>query len=217
MLPHTTSAGKGALPTAVSCLYQTGWLATGRKTASTAPRSGAACVRGRQSSSRILIGDFGSCGRACVCSQWAVGRNVHYNHASLKRAGSQFSSAFVGQGGDFQSQFEISLAQQGKATTSAPDGGHAFIASWSEAPGGARPVCLVYSCGEDFADSHVYPGTEFLVGGLAYLTGFELRDAVIASTATRIVEILVIFLLGGFFTHRLSNEVMSSYEDSGGG
>jgi hypothetical protein len=54
---------------------------------------------------------------------------------------------------------------------------------------------------------------EFLVGGLAYLTGFELRDAVIAATATRTVEIAVIFLLGGVFTHRLSNEVMSSYEE----
>jgi len=56
---------------------------------------------------------------------------------------------------------------------------------------------------------------EFLVGGLAYLTGFELRDAVIASTAVRTVEIAVIFFLGGVFTHRLSDQVLSSYGDDG--
>lgn len=54
---------------------------------------------------------------------------------------------------------------------------------------------------------------EFLVGGLAYLTGFSLRDAVIASSAVRTVEIAVIFALGGIFTRRLSGQVMSSYED----
>jgi hypothetical protein len=54
---------------------------------------------------------------------------------------------------------------------------------------------------------------EFLVGGLAHLTGFSLRDAVIASTAVRTVEIAVIFALGGIFTRRLSDRVMSSYED----
>lgn len=54
---------------------------------------------------------------------------------------------------------------------------------------------------------------EFLIGGLAYLTGFEMRDAVIASTATRTVEVAVIFALGGLFTRRLSKQVISSYED----
>jgi hypothetical protein len=54
---------------------------------------------------------------------------------------------------------------------------------------------------------------EFLVGGLAYLTGFELRDAVIASTAVRTVEIAVVFALGGIFTHGLSNQVSASYAD----
>jgi len=54
---------------------------------------------------------------------------------------------------------------------------------------------------------------EFLIGGLAYLTGFELRDAVIASTATRTVEIAVVFTLGGLFTRRLSAQVLSSYDD----
>jgi hypothetical protein len=54
---------------------------------------------------------------------------------------------------------------------------------------------------------------EFLIGGLAYLTGFELRDAVIASTATRTVEVAVVFALGGLFTRRLSSQVISSYDD----
>ena len=53
---------------------------------------------------------------------------------------------------------------------------------------------------------------EFLIGGLAYLTGFELRDAVIASTVTRTVEIAVVFALGGAFTHRLSDQVISTYD-----
>jgi hypothetical protein len=54
---------------------------------------------------------------------------------------------------------------------------------------------------------------EFLVGGLAHLTGFSLRDAVIAATAARTVEIAVIFALGGIFTHHFSDQVISSYED----
>jgi uncharacterized membrane protein YbhN (UPF0104 family) len=54
---------------------------------------------------------------------------------------------------------------------------------------------------------------EFLIGGLAYLTGFDLRDAVIASTATRTVEVAVVFALGGLFTRRLSSQVISSYDD----
>jgi len=53
---------------------------------------------------------------------------------------------------------------------------------------------------------------EFLVGGLAYLTGFELRDAVIASTVTRTVEIVVVFALGAAFTRRLGDQVISSYD-----
>jgi hypothetical protein len=79
-------------------------------------------------------------------------------------------------------------------------------------------ACIVFSAASMLTRLvSVIPGAigirEFLVGGLAYLTGFDLRDAVIASTATRGVEIAVIFLLGGVFTHRLSHEVMSSYEN----
>lgn len=53
---------------------------------------------------------------------------------------------------------------------------------------------------------------EFLVGGLAVLTGFELQDAVIASTLVRVAEMSVVFGLGGVFTYRLSGRVVSSYE-----
>ena len=54
---------------------------------------------------------------------------------------------------------------------------------------------------------------EFLVGGLALLTGFELRDAVIASTVTRLAEMLVIFSLGGVFSYTLTGQVAATYED----
>jgi hypothetical protein len=48
---------------------------------------------------------------------------------------------------------------------------------------------------------------EFLIGGLALLTGFELRDAVIASTLARAAEIVVVFGLGGVFTWSLSRDL----------
>ena len=54
---------------------------------------------------------------------------------------------------------------------------------------------------------------EFLVGGLAVLTGFELQDAVIAATVTRLAEMAVIFVLGGIFTHQLTGRVASTYEN----
>ena len=64
----------------------------------------------------------------------------------------------------------------------------------------------------------VVPGAlgvrEFLIGGLAVLTGFDLRDAVIASTLARAAEILVVFVLGGVFTWRLSDDLAASYEGS---
>ena len=53
---------------------------------------------------------------------------------------------------------------------------------------------------------------EFLIGGLAVLTGFDLRDAVIAATLARAAEILVVFVLGGVFTWRLSGDLAASYE-----
>jgi hypothetical protein len=91
---------------------------------------------------------------------------------------------------------------------------------------GSAPVglaaCIVFSAAGMLTRLvAITPGAigirEFVVGGLAYLTGFDLRDAVIASTALRTVEIAVIFLLGGVFTRRLSDQVISSYTDRDGG
>jgi hypothetical protein len=48
---------------------------------------------------------------------------------------------------------------------------------------------------------------EFLIGGLALLTGFDLRDAVVASTLARAAEIVVVFALGGIFTFTLSGDL----------
>jgi uncharacterized membrane protein YbhN (UPF0104 family) len=48
---------------------------------------------------------------------------------------------------------------------------------------------------------------EFLIGGLALLTGFDLRDAVVAATLARAAEIAVVFLLGGVFTWSLSSDL----------
>jgi uncharacterized membrane protein YbhN (UPF0104 family) len=50
---------------------------------------------------------------------------------------------------------------------------------------------------------------EFLVGGLAVLTGFELRDAVIAATTARTVEVAVVFTLGSLFTRRVSGQALA--------
>ena len=55
---------------------------------------------------------------------------------------------------------------------------------------------------------------EFLIGGLAHLMGFDLRDAVIASTLSRSVEIAVVFGLGGAFTYTLTGKLASSYARS---
>ena len=52
---------------------------------------------------------------------------------------------------------------------------------------------------------------EFFVGGLAFLTGFEARDAIIASTLARAVEIAVVMVLGGLFTHTLSGELAATF------
>ena len=61
----------------------------------------------------------------------------------------------------------------------------------------------------------VVPGAlgvrEFLIGGLAVLTGFDLRDAVVASTLVRAAEILVIFVLGGIFTWSFSRDVADGH------
>ncbi|MFQ5417415.1 MAG: lysylphosphatidylglycerol synthase domain-containing protein [Myxococcota bacterium] len=83
-------------------------------------------------------------------------------------------------------------------------------------------ACLIFSAAAMLTRLVAFvPGAigirEFMVGGLAYLTGFELRDAVIAAAAARTVEIAVVFTLGGLFTYRLSGEVLSSYGDAKSG
>lgn len=81
-------------------------------------------------------------------------------------------------------------------------------------------ACLIFSAASMLTRFvAITPGAigirEFLIGGIAYWTGFELRDAVIAATVVRTVEIVVIFSLGGAFTYRLSNEVVGSYSAEG--
>lgn len=48
---------------------------------------------------------------------------------------------------------------------------------------------------------------EFLIGGLAVLVGFDLRDAVVAAMLARAAEVVVFFALGGVFTWSLSREL----------
>ncbi len=85
-----------------------------------------------------------------------------------------------------------------------------------EAQVGLAP-CIIFSAATVITRLvSITPGAlgvrEFLVGGLAVLTGFELQDAVIASTLMRLAEMSVIFVLGGVFTYRLSGRVASTYE-----
>jgi len=77
-------------------------------------------------------------------------------------------------------------------------------------------ACLVFSSAAMLTRFvAITPGAigirEFGIGGMAVLTGFDLRDAVIASTVTRTVEIAVVFTLGGAFTWGLSKRVADSY------
>lgn len=53
---------------------------------------------------------------------------------------------------------------------------------------------------------------EFLIGGLASLVGFELRDAVVAASLARAAEIVVVFALGGAFTWSFSRRLVGEPE-----
>jgi uncharacterized membrane protein YbhN (UPF0104 family) len=57
----------------------------------------------------------------------------------------------------------------------------------------------------------VVPGAlgvrEFVIGGLAVLVGFELRDAVVAAALARAAEMVVVFAFGGAFTFSFSREL----------
>ncbi len=52
---------------------------------------------------------------------------------------------------------------------------------------------------------------EFLIGGVAYVIGFDMTDAVIASSIDRLIELIILAPLGGFSSWRLSREVAASY------
>jgi uncharacterized membrane protein YbhN (UPF0104 family) len=76
-------------------------------------------------------------------------------------------------------------------------------------------ACLLFTAAAVLARLvTVVPGAlgvrEFLVGGLALLTGFDLRDAVVASTIARAAEIAVVFSLGGLFSWSLSGQLAAN-------
>jgi len=78
-------------------------------------------------------------------------------------------------------------------------------------------ACMVFSAGSVLTRLvWITPGGlgvgEFLVGGLAVLAGYELRDAVIASFALRLAEIGVGVALGGVFSSRLAQRLAASPE-----
>ena len=54
---------------------------------------------------------------------------------------------------------------------------------------------------------------QFLIGSLAYLVGFDFRDAVIASTLSRVIEVTVILVLGGIYTFQLSRRMISRCDE----
>ncbi len=45
-----------------------------------------------------------------------------------------------------------------------------------------------------------------MIAGVASAIGFEMRDAIIASTLVRAVEIVVVMVLGALFTYRVSQQ-----------
>ena len=73
-------------------------------------------------------------------------------------------------------------------------------------------ACLLFSAATILTRLFsVTPGAlgirEFLIGILAVLTGFEMRDAVIAATVDRIVEMIIVFILGSYNTYKISRFV----------
>lgn len=55
---------------------------------------------------------------------------------------------------------------------------------------------------------------ELLIGALAVLVGFDLRDALVASVLARAAEIAVVFVLGGVFTWSLSGDLAQGQNTS---
>jgi hypothetical protein len=79
-------------------------------------------------------------------------------------------------------------------------------------------ACMVFSAATVLTRFvTIIPGAlgvrELLIGGLAFLTGFDARDAVVASSLARSAEIVVVFALGAAFTFRLSGELAARSED----
>ena len=79
-------------------------------------------------------------------------------------------------------------------------------------------ACLIFSAAA--VVTRVVPITpgaigirEFLIGGLAALTGVEVRDAVIAAAALRGVEILIVFGLGSSFAYGFAAKLASGYRE----
>ena len=54
---------------------------------------------------------------------------------------------------------------------------------------------------------------ELVVGGLAYLVGFGVRDAVIASALVRIAEVAALFTLGSLLTYGISRRAVSPSDE----
>lgn len=78
-------------------------------------------------------------------------------------------------------------------------------------------ACVVFSAATVLTRVlSVTPGAlgvrEFLIGGLALATGFELQDAVIASSVVRVAEVGAIFAVGGGFSYALSRRVAATYD-----
>jgi hypothetical protein len=159
-----------------------------------------------------LVGIIGACFAAMVLA----GIGMFLPASLLARLPERLGSAAVASGPSLRGAWpQVAALQFGILMASSAGLAIAFDMGASEV---GFPACVVFTAASMLTRLvSITPGAigirEFLIGGLAYLTGFELRDAVIASTATRTVEIAVVFALGGLYTRRLSSQVISSYED----
>ena len=80
------------------------------------------------------------------------------------------------------------------------------------------PACLIFTAAAILTRLvSITPGAigirELLVGGLAHLVGFEMRDAVIAATLSRLIEMAVVFFLGAIFTFGFSSRLTSTNDE----
>ncbi len=73
-------------------------------------------------------------------------------------------------------------------------------------------ACLLFSASVAITRlASLTPGSigfrEFLIGSLAYLTGFEFRDALIASTIDRVIELSVVGVLAPVMSAYFSRSI----------